>query len=146
LILYHVASASRGRLWRKRPSIWSPRRPMPTSRDWRSGSRRRGLLAQSLEAAAGFLDRRRSALGRGLDLERRLHCPFPHAKNLDPVAPARDDSGFHEALDRNRLRRAELARLDRLLNAPQVDLVVIESRGRREAALRQAAMQRHLAT
>src|ERR1700722_16467653 len=114
--------------------------------DWRSGGGRSVLFAQRLQAAAGLLDRRRCALGRGLDLESRLRCPFAHAENLDPVAPARDDPGFHEALDRNRLGRAELASVDSLLNAPQVDLVVLESGGRGEAALGQAAMQRHLAT
>src|ERR1700722_1994424 len=114
--------------------------------DRRSGGGRSVLFAQRLQAAAGFLDRRRCALGRGLDLESRLRRPFAHAENLDPVAPARDDPGFHEALDRDRLGRAELAGVDRPLNAPQVDLVVFESRGRDEATLGQAAMQRHLAT
>src|SRR3984957_18224115 len=115
--------------------------------DRRSGGGRSVLFAQRLQAAAGLLDRRRCALGRGLDLEsRRLRCPFAHAENLDAVAPARDDPGFHKALDRNRLGRAELGSVDRLLNAAQGDLVVLEPRGRREAALRQAAMQRHLAT
>src|SRR3984957_14711713 len=112
----------------------------------RSGGGRSVLFAQRLQAAAGLLDRRRCALGRGLDLESRLRCPFARAENLDAVAPARDDPGFHKTLDRNRLGRAELASVDRLLNAAQVDLVVLEPRGRREAALRQAAMQRHLAT
>src|SRR4029077_9503757 len=114
--------------------------------DRRSGGGRSVLFAQRLKAAAGLLDRRRCALGRGLDLESRLRRQFAHAENLDPVAPARDNPGFHEALDRNRLGRAELASVDRLLNAPQIDFVIVESRGRGEAALGQAAMQRHLAT
>src|SRR5271168_2785718 len=98
--------------------------------DRRSGGGRSVLFAQRLEAAPGFLDRRRCALGRGLDLEIRLRRPFAHTENLDPVAPARDDSGFHEALDRNRLGRAELASVDRLLNAAQVDFIVFKLRGR----------------
>src|SRR3984957_10638062 len=74
--------------------------------DRRSGGERSVLFAQRLEAAAGFLDRRRCAFGRRLDLESRLRRPFAHAENLDPVAPARDDSGFHIALDRDLLRPA----------------------------------------
>src|SRR5882757_1604094 len=67
------------------PSIWSPRRPMPTLRRSNSGSGGRSLVfAQRLEGAASFLDCRRSALGRDLDLEIGLGLQFAHAKNLDP--------------------------------------------------------------
>ena len=98
------------------------------------------------EAAAGLLDCRRGALGRGFDLEGRLALQFAHTKNLDAVAPAGDDAGLHKALDRDRFGCAELAGVDRLLNAPQVHLVVLKLCGWGEAALGQAAMQRHLAT
>src|ERR1700679_3438274 len=110
------------------------------------GGGRSVFLAQRLEAAAGLLDRCRGALGRGLNLESRLGLQFAYAKNLDAVAPPRDDAGLHKGLDRDRFGCTELAGVDRFLNAAQVDLVVIESRGRREAALGEAAMQRHLAT
>src|SRR6266436_5965469 len=98
-----------------------------------SGSGGRSLVfAQRLEGAPGLLDCRRSALGRDLDLEIGLGLQFAHAKNLDPVAPPRDDACFHKALDIDQLGRAELAGVDRLLNAVEVDLVVLKSRGRRE--------------
>src|SRR3984885_1777526 len=110
------------------------------------GGGRSVFLAQRLETAAGLLDCRRGALGRGLDLEGRLCLQFAHTKNLDAVAPAGDDAGLHKALDRDRFGCAELAGVDRLLNAPQVHLVVLKLCGWGEAALGQAAMQRHLAT
>src|ERR1700733_1047022 len=113
--------------------------------DRRSGGGRSVLFTQRFETAAGSLDRRRCALGRDFHFKSRLGCQFAHAKNLDSITSARDDAGLHEALDRDRLGRVELTGVDRLLNASEVDHIVIEPRGRGEAALRQAAMQRHLA-
>src|SRR5580704_3755778 len=114
--------------------------------DRRSGGGRSVLFAQRLEAAAGLLNRRCCAFGRDFHFKSRLGCQFTHAKNLDSVASARDDAGLHEALDRDRLGRVELTGVDRLLNASEVDHIVIEPRGRGEAALRQTTMERHLAT
>src|SRR5579871_2452246 len=135
-----------GPAWTGRPLAYGRRARQCHPADGRRsrGGGRSGLLPQRLEAAAGLLDRRRGALRRRLDFEPRARRPFADAKNFHAVAPPRHDPGFNQAVDGDRLGRVELAGVDRALNAPQVDLVIGEPRGRIETALRLPAMQRHL--
>src|SRR5208337_743039 len=143
-IFKNVVLAAPLRRGENAPIIWSARAPSPPRRARsRSGGGR--LFAQRLEAAAGLLDRRGRALRGGGDLEARLRLQLARAEDLDAVARMRDDAGLHQAFERDRLVDAELARVDRALDAAQVDLVVDDLRRRGEAALRQASMQRHLA-
>ena len=65
---------------------------------------------------------------------------------LDAIARARADAGLDQGLNRHCLGGIELARIERLLNPADVDLVNVAGRRIVEAALGQAAMQRHLAT
>src|SRR5208282_5208070 len=126
------------------PIIWSARAPSP-SRRARSRSGGGRFFAQGLEAAAGLLDRRGRALRGRRDLETRFRLQLARAEDLDAVARMRDDAGLHQAFERDRLVDAELARVDRALDAAEIDLVIDDLRRRGEAELRQAPMQRHLA-
>src|ERR1700722_3404120 len=111
----------------------------------RSRGGRSDLLTQRLDAPTSFLDRRCGAFGCDRHFKSRLSLPFAHAKNFHAVAPAGDDPGLHEALDRDRLGYIELTGVDRLLNAVEIDHIVIKPRGRAEPTLGLPAMQRHLA-
>src|SRR5271163_2118037 len=104
-----------------------------------------GWSRQSLDASAGLLDRLDGALGRPVNLEIGLCLQFAVAQDLDAVPRARDNARLDQRRNVDRPGRIQLARVDRGLNAAQIDLVQIAGRRRGEAALGQAPMQRHLA-
>ena len=106
----------------------------------------RGRLAgEELHGAACAFDRGDRRLRRRRDLEGELGLQFALAENLDAVARLRDDARRKQRVERHRRLGVELAGVDRLLNAAEIDLIVVDRERIVEAALGQAAMQRHLA-
>src|ERR1700722_436852 len=129
-----------------RPSNPSYGRPAAICHHLRGAS---GLSArfglQHLDLAAGLLDGGDRALRGGEDFERQFRFQFALAEDLHAIARPRADAGRAQGLDRHRLGGVELARIERLLDAAEIDLVNVACGRIDEAALGQAAMQGHLA-
>src|ERR1700723_756123 len=85
------------------------------------------------------------ALRGGEDFERQFRFQFALAEDLHAIARPRADAGRDQGLDRHRLGGVELARIERLLDAAEIDLVNVACGRIDEAALGQTAMQGHLA-
>src|SRR4029077_9633376 len=115
---------------------------------WGSGGRFAWLLGrrQDGDRAAGLLDRRDRGFRGAEDGERDLGLEFAVAEEAHPVVGASQQPGLDHGGGVNGGFRVELAGIDRLLNASEVDLVQPERKRLVEAALRQPPVQRHLAT
>src|SRR3712207_2658452 len=108
-----------------------------------AGSRLRNGTQQG-DRATSLLDRFDGRLGRAVDLERQLRLKLTDAEDLPAVPRLGDYTGSHQRLDSDGSARIELAGLDGLLNAPDIDLVEVDRVRLVEAALRQTTVQRHL--
>src|SRR5579863_1570907 len=122
----------------------APKRHPQEGGDLSLGDGRR-LGPQHLDAAADLLDRGMGALGSAIDLEGEFGLEFALAEDLHAVARPRHHAGGDQRFDGDRLPGVKTAGVDRNLHAAEIDLVEIEWRGRIEAALGQATMERHLA-
>jgi hypothetical protein len=103
-----------------------------------------GVSPAKFHGAACALDGRDRRFGGRRDLEGELCLQLALAEDLDAVARPGDDAGRKQRLDRHRRAGVELAGVERLLNAPEIDFVVVGRKRIVESALRQAPMQRHL--
>src|SRR5208283_145334 len=101
---------------------------------------RRFSCGQKLHRAARALDRSDRPLGGGGDLECELGGKRALAEDLHAVARLGDHAGGKQRVLGHDGRGVELARVDGLLNAAEVDLIVIRRKRIVEAALRQATM------
>src|SRR5204863_7923294 len=85
-------------------------------------------------------------LGRTPDLDIDLGLELAGAEQAHARAGAAQHAGFHQRFGIDGALGVELARVDRLLQGADIDLVELQlERLVAEAALRQATMQRHLA-
>src|SRR5215472_14259123 len=107
--------------------------------------RLRRLRRNHLDAAAGLLDRGDRGLGGAGDLDRELRLDLALGQQADAVALAPDHAGSHQRRAIHRGARLELARLDRLLQAADIDLDKVQPVDIVEAALGHAHVERHLA-
>src|SRR5919107_87353 len=108
-----------------------------------AGSRLRNATQQG-DRATSLLDRFDGRLGRACNLEGKLRLELADAEDLHAVARLGDHTGSNQRLDRDGSARVELAGLDGLLNAADIDLVQLDRVRLVEAALGQTTMQRHL--
>src|SRR5215471_8804124 len=105
---------------------------------------RLGLGGEDLDRAAGLLDRRHRRLRGAIDLEIQLGLDLARAEQPHAVLGAAQHARPDQRGDVDRVLRVELAGIDRGLNAAEIHLVELLGEDVGEAALRQAAMQRHL--
>src|SRR6185437_15051929 len=101
---------------------------------------------QNFDRTACLLDRLDRRLGSAVDRELDLGLELAAAQELHAALGAPHQAGFHQSLDRDRAIRVDPAGIDRRLDLADIDLVELDrKRSVAEAALGQAAVQRHLA-
>jgi len=99
---------------------------------------------QQADRAAKLFDRRDSRLGGGGDFEVQFGRQFALPQNLHAVARLGDHAGAI-AIRSSRVRSVELARLDRKLDAAEIDFIVIGREGFQKPPAWETTMQRHSA-
>src|SRR6201996_6880302 len=104
-----------------------------------------GDRRQDLHRTAALLDRRYRGLGRAMDFDVELGLDFAAAEQPHAIPRAPQHAGLHQRFSRNGVLGIEQLGIDRLLKAVEIDLDEVQAEDVVEAALRQAAMQRHLA-
>ena len=107
--------------------------------------RLRLLFAQHLHRAARLFHRRNGRLRRTIDLEVELALDLAFAEQPHAVMRALEHARLDERLHVDRPARAEMTFVDRDLYAAEIHLAEPAREDVVEPALRQAAMQRHLA-
>src|ERR1700737_228613 len=96
--------------------------------------------------AARLLDRRDGGLRSAVNLDIQLGLEFTTAEQPHAILRASQDAGLHQRFGVDGVVGVEQLGVDRLLNAVEIDLGEFEPENIVEAALRQGAVQRHLAT
>src|SRR5712664_1171331 len=100
---------------------------------------------EDLHRAAGLLDGSDSGLRRAVNLDVHLRLDLAAAKQPHAILGAAQHARLHQRLGVDGAAGIEHLGVDRLLDAVEIDLDEIEPEDVVEAALGQAAMQRHLA-
>src|SRR5882672_2051287 len=100
---------------------------------------------ENFHGAASLLDRGDRGLRRAVDLDAHLRLDLAAAEQPHAVPGAAHHARLHQRLGVNHAAGIEQLGVDRLLNPVEIDLDEIEPDDVVEAALGQAAMQRHLA-
>src|SRR5579863_6022311 len=101
---------------------------------------------QDLDRAAGLFDRCNRGLGGAVNLDIELGLDLAAAEQPHAVPGAAQHAGLHQRLRGDRLLGVDQLGVDRLLDPVEIDLDEFEAEDVGKAALRQPAMQRHLAT
>ncbi len=100
---------------------------------------------QDLHRSAGLFDRLDRGLGRTVDFDVNLRLDFATAEQPDAALGAAQQAGLHQRFRVDNRLGVELLRVDGFLKAVEIDLAQFHAENVVEAALRQPAMQRHLA-
>src|SRR3954452_5430135 len=101
--------------------------------------------SQDLHRAARLLDRRDGGFRCAMDLDVQLGLEFTTAEQAYAVLGASDDPRLYQRGGIDGFLGVEQLGIDRLLNPIQIEFGEFQPENIIEAALRQAAMQRHLA-
>src|SRR5690606_31760222 len=104
-----------------------------------------GSLFRQLDRSTGLLDLLESGLRRVSDVERHLRRQFTIAEHAYTVLGAADNACLDECSSIDGLRRIKLLGIDRRLKAGERDFIELVAEDVHETALRQAAVDWHLA-
>src|ERR1700688_3011648 len=121
--------------------------PYQSLRSARSGlccRRRFRLRPDQFYRSARLFDSRRCRLRCPMDLERHRRLQLAIGEQLHAVPLPADHTGGFQGNSVDRRLGVELAGIDRLLNAAEADLIIVLGKDVVEAALGQAAVERHL--
>src|SRR5215470_15037894 len=117
----------------------------PIARPPGSGRRFFRLGGENRHRAAGLFHRRDRRFGGAGNGERDFGLELALAQQAHAVLRPPQDAGLDQRIDIDRGLGVELAGVDRLLQAAEIDLVELLAERLVEAALGQPAVQRHLA-
>src|SRR5262249_28167149 len=100
---------------------------------------------QHFDRSAHFLTRFNGGFGRTMDAKRQRHFASPPAEKTHPILGPPQHPAADQGLDVDGIVDVERPAINRRLNAVEVHHIEVKGEDVIEAALRQPAMQRHLA-